>query len=176
MDLHDEQVLTMKAGDHYGFTWLDYGVIDYSDTGTEHFCGAAATYIKGDRMITAKTFERVYSLQLTFVSRGHGEDGSRVETVGEERTSYTLGAEPVDRPRIDDSQGWTMVNLEPVMQDGQIEQIEFFAGAENRRLHVGIYRPITPTQPPTSCQFTLVQQTQIDRVNISPGYQKVREQ
>ena len=30
--------LIVEAGDHFGFTWLNYGVVDYDEVATDNFC------------------------------------------------------------------------------------------------------------------------------------------
>ena len=50
--------------------------------------------------------------------------------------------------------------------DGEIREFELFAGAENRGLRIGIYRPTG-----NECEFTLIQQKEWP--TFDSGYNKV---
>lgn len=59
----------MQEGDHYGFTWLDYGIIKYSTSSTQNYCEDSALFDVGEAVdLTANRHgNRDYSLRMTYI-------------------------------------------------------------------------------------------------------------
>ena len=38
IEIPEDSKLIVEAGDHFGFTWLDNGVVVYDEVGTDNFC------------------------------------------------------------------------------------------------------------------------------------------
>ena len=81
----------VKAGDHYGFTWLDHGVIKYAHSDTQNYCENEDVFDEGEvaELFGNRHGNRDYSLRMMYTSCasadqslpdgteiGSGEDGN----------------------------------------------------------------------------------------------------
>ena len=58
----------MKAGDRYGFTWLDYGVIDFDYVGPDNYCENPQMFNVGQQanLVSNRYGKRDYSIRMLF--------------------------------------------------------------------------------------------------------------
>ena len=75
----------MKAGDRYGFTWLDYGVIDFDYVGPDNYCENPQMFNVGQQanLVSNRYGKRDYSIRLMVSSCDKPETGGGGETGGE---------------------------------------------------------------------------------------------
>ena len=65
VDLQGNDILKVKAGDRYGFTWLNFGVIDWGMTAEKNYCEKEAIYDVGDTAsLNDQHGNREYSIKM----------------------------------------------------------------------------------------------------------------
>jgi hypothetical protein len=60
----------VRKGDHFGFTWLHYGVIKYSNATTSNYCEKEAKYEVGDiaNLDTGTVMShREYAIDISYI-------------------------------------------------------------------------------------------------------------
>ena len=64
--LSGSDVFQVKAGDRYGFTWLDLGVIDFDVVGTDNYCENPAQFSVGQQanLVSNRYGKRDYSIRM----------------------------------------------------------------------------------------------------------------
>ena len=57
--------LPYKAGDRFGFTWLEFGTIDYTPVSKFHYCEDVNAFVDGEtrRLVAGRYGNREYSLK-----------------------------------------------------------------------------------------------------------------
>ena len=66
--LSEEQRLHVEAGDHFGFTWLHYGVIVYSKITDKNYCEAMINpQVGNDYTFENRVGDREYSIKLKVI-------------------------------------------------------------------------------------------------------------
>ena len=58
----------VKKGDRYGFTWLNYGVIDFDYVGTNNYCENSQQFNVGNAvsLVDNRHGKRDYSIRMIF--------------------------------------------------------------------------------------------------------------
>ena len=66
--LTGSDIFQVKAGDHYGFTWLNYGVIDFDNGVPQNFCENPNIFNVGQQanLVVNRYGGRHYSLRLMY--------------------------------------------------------------------------------------------------------------
>jgi hypothetical protein len=66
LTLSGSDVFQVKAGDRYGFTWLDLGVIDFDVVGTDNYCENPQQFNVGQQasLVANRYGRRDYSIRM----------------------------------------------------------------------------------------------------------------
>ena len=66
MELESDDVFQVQAGDRYGFTWLNYGVIDFDRALTDNFCEGPVKQDVGStvNLVENRHGRREYSIRM----------------------------------------------------------------------------------------------------------------
>ena len=90
----------VKAGDHYGFTWLSRGVIKYAQSETQSYCENEAIFDVGDEanLVAGRSGNRDYSLRVAFTECE--EDGSSSSNQNGKKTEIQVETSPQDTSNL----------------------------------------------------------------------------
>ena len=66
--LTGSDIFNVRAGDSYGFTWLDYGVIDFDYVGPDNYCEDPQIFDVGQQanLVGNRHGKRDYSIRMLF--------------------------------------------------------------------------------------------------------------
>ena len=65
--LTDDQILEVQVGDHFGFTWLNHGVVKFCDTTPGQYCEDSVKLEEGSNVVLQpnRNGNRDYSIRVT---------------------------------------------------------------------------------------------------------------